>query len=66
MYRRIVLKKRTLVGPSDLSSGEVPEESGRRIEAVIYIEKTGELAGKGCYIVVALQWSRSYKYIIYL
>jgi hypothetical protein len=31
-----------LVGPSDLSSEEVPEESGhnRRIEDEIYIEKT--------------------------
>jgi hypothetical protein len=36
-----------------LSSEEVPEESGRRIEAELYIEKTGELVDKGCYIVVA-------------
>jgi hypothetical protein len=38
----VLPKKRTLVGPSDLSSEEVPEESGqnRRIEADnIYVSK---------------------------
>jgi hypothetical protein len=37
MYR--IVPKKNLVGPLDLSSEEVPEESGqnRRIEADIYI-----------------------------
>jgi hypothetical protein len=41
MYRRIVPKEKTLVGPLDLSSEEFPEESGknRRIEADKYISK---------------------------
>jgi hypothetical protein len=37
----IVLPKKTLVGPSDLSSKEVPEENGKIEESkLIYIEKT--------------------------